>query len=114
MKQEWKVCNVQADHIIDGEPENARCCAVALAMEQIIREDSKYNGYEPVISNAKDMFLEHDKREEFPLSIDVYEEDRKEVDDFIWDFDATHGDLTAPKPLPITFKYRIIDKKETK
>ena len=116
MKEEWKVCNVQTDHIIDGETENARCCAVALAMEQIIGQDSKYNGYSPVISNAKDMHLEHlqGDDEELPLSIDVYEEDRREVDDFIWDFDATYGDETAPLPLPMRFRYRIINKKEIK
>ena len=116
MKEEWKVCNVQTDHILDGEPESARCCAVALAMEEIIGRRSKYNGYSPVISNAKDMHLEHlqGDDEELPLSIDVYEEDRREVDDFIWDFDATYGDETAPLPLPMRFRYRIINKKETK
>ena len=115
MKKEWKVCNVQTDHILDGEPEYARCCAVALAMEQIIARRSKYKGYIPVISNARDMHLENcDSDDDRTLAIDVYVEDRQEVDDFIWDFDATCGDETAPKPLPITFKYRIIDKKETK
>ena len=115
MKKEWKVCNVQTDHIIDGETENARCCAVALAMEQIIGQDSKYNGYSPVISNAKDMHLENcDLNDKRTLAIDVFEEDRKEVDDFIWEFDATHCDETVQKPLPMMFRYRIIDKKETK
>ena len=114
MKKEWKVCNVQTDHILDGEPESARCCAVALAMEEIIGRRSKYNGYSPVISNAKDMHLEHCDDEELPLSIDVYEEARREVDDFIWDFDATYGDETAPLPLPMRFRYRIINKKEIK
>ena len=114
MKKEWKVCNVQTDHILDGEPESARCCAVALAMEQIVGQDSKYNGYGPVISNAKHMHLEHCDDEELPISIDVYEEDRKEVDDFIWEFDATYCDETAPLPLPMRFRYRIIAKKEQK
>ena len=116
MKDEWKVCNVQTDHILDGEPESSRCCAVALAMEEVVAKDSKYNGYSPVISKAKDMHLEHlqGDDEELPLSIDVYEEDRREVDDFIWDFDATYGDETAPLPLPMRFRYRIINKKEIK
>ena len=109
MKGEWKVCNVQTDHILDGEPESARCCAVALAMEQIIGRRSKYNGYSPVISNAKHMHLEKsDLDDKEILAIYVYEEDRQEVDDFIWDFDATYGDETAPLPLPMRFRYRII------
>ena len=109
MKKEWKVCNVQTDHILDGEPESARCCAVALAMEQIIGRRSKYNGYSPVISNAKHMHLEKsDLDDKEILAIDVYEEDRQEVDDFIWQFDATYGDETAPLPLPMRFRYRII------
>ena len=114
MKEEWKVCNVYKHHILDGEPESARCCPIALAMEQIVAKDSKYNGYSPVISNAKDMHLEHlqGDDEELPLSIDVYEEDRLEVDNFIRDFDATYGDETAPLPLPIRFRYRIIDKSQ--
>ena len=115
MKKEWKVCNVQTDHILDGEPESARCCAVALAMEQIIGRRSKYNGYSPVITNAKHMHLEKsDLDDKEILAIYVYEEDRQEVDDFIWDFDATYGDETAPLPLPMRFRYRIIDKKEQK
>ena len=114
MKKEWIVCNVQTDHILDGEPESARCCAVALAMEQIVGQDSKYNGYGPVISNAKHMHLEHCDDEELPISIEVYKEDRKEVDDFIWEFDKTEGDPDADIPGSIGFKYRIIDKKETK
>ena len=119
MKKEWKVCNVQTDHILDGEPESARCCAVALAMEQIIGRRSKYNGYSPVISNAKDMHLEYNSPKvgeygKFPLSIEVYEEDREEVDNFIWEFDSTYDDETAPKPLPMMFRYRIINTKEQK
>ena len=116
MKDEWKVCNVQTDHILDGEPENARCCAIALAMEQEIQRYSWCDGYSPVISNAKDMFLDRSSLEDdaVPLSIEVYEEDREEVDNFIWDFDATYNDETAPIPLPMMFRYRIIDKKEQK
>ena len=115
MKKEWKVCNVQTDHILDGEPENSRCCAIALAMEQEIGRYGWCDGYSPVISNAKDMHLENcDLNDKRTLAIEVYEEDRQEVDDFIWEFDATDGDETAPLPLPMRFRYRIIDKKETK
>ena len=78
-------------------------------MEQIIGRRSKYNGYSPVISNAKHMHLEKsDLDDKEILAIDVYEEDRQEVDDFIWQFDATYGDETAPLPLPMRFRYRII------
>jgi len=109
MKQEWKVCNVQTDHILDGEPENARCCPIALAMEEIMAKDSKYKGYSPVIPNARDMWLDRSSVDDDAkvIPIEVCEEDRKDVDNFIWGFDATYDDETAPLPLPMQFRYRI-------
>ena len=109
MKEEWKVCNVYKHHILDGEPESARCCPIALAMEQIVAKDSKYNGYSPVISNAKHMHLEKsDFDDKEILAIDVFEGDREDVDNFIWDFDKTYDDETEPIPIPMRFRYRII------
>tara|TARA_B100000131_G_scaffold301270_1_gene323358 strand:- start:587 stop:985 length:399 start_codon:yes stop_codon:yes gene_type:complete len=110
MKEEWKVCNVQVDHILDGEPESARCCPIALAMEEIVGKSSKYKGYIPVIPNAKDMFLDSaslDDCEDKVIPIEVCEEDREDVDNFIWDFDKTYSDDTEPLPLPMQFRYRI-------
>ena len=112
MKEEWKVCNIQADHILDGEPESARCCPIALAMEQEIGSLEEYKGYSPVIPNAKDMYLEissldRDLDGKKILAIDVFEGDRENVDNFIWDFDKTYDNETEPVPLPIEFRYRI-------
>ena len=109
MKEEWKVCNVQIDHILDGEAESARSCPIALAMEEIINNDDNYKGYIPVIPNAIDMRLDrsivnpHDK----VIPIEVCEEDTVDVENFILDFDATYDDETAPLPLPMQFRYRI-------
>ena len=113
MKEEWKVCNIQKHHILDGEPESARCCPIALAMEEIVAKDSKNKGYSPVIPNARDMRLDRssvdDDAEVIP--VEVYEEDREDVDNFIWDFDKTYDDDTEPLPLPMRFRYRIIRSK---
>ena len=112
MKQEWKVCNVQIDHILDGEAESSRCCPIALAIEQGIGSLKEYKDYSPVIINAKDMHLEKFKFEDKKiLAIDVFEGDTVDVDNFILDFDATYDDETAPLPLPMQFRYRIIRSK---
>ena len=119
MKEEWKVCSVQVDHILNGKPESARCCPIALAMEEIINNNDSYKGYSPVIPNAKDMWLDRSSinnvlKYSIPLKddakvipIEVCEEDRKDVDNFIWGFDATYHDETPPLPLPMQFRYRI-------
>ena len=113
MKEEWKVCNVQKHHILDGEPESARCCPIALAMEEIINNDDSYRGYSPVIPNAKDMWLDRSSVDDDAkvIPIEVCEEDREDVDNFIWDFDKTYSDDTEPLPLPMRFRYRIIRSK---
>ena len=112
MKEEWKVCNIQTDHILDGEPESARCCPIALAIEQEIGSLKEYKDYSPVILNAKDMHLEKIKFEDKEiLAIDVFEGDREDVDNFIWDFDKTFSSDTEPLPLPMRFRYRIIRSK---
>jgi len=109
MKEEWKVCNVQIDHILDGEPESARCCPIALAMEEIINNDDNYKGYIPVVPNAIDMRLDRTiiNNDAKVIPIEVCEEDTVDVDNFILDFDATYDDETAPLPLPMQFRYRI-------
>ena len=112
MKEEWKVCDINTDHILSGEPENARCCPIALAIEQEIKNLEKYEGYSPVISNAKHMHLEKsDLNDREILAIDVFEGDREDVDNFIWDFDKTYDDETEPIPIPMRFRYRIIRSK---
>ena len=124
MNKEWKVCNVKTDHIADGEPQSARCCAIALAMEEIVAKNSKYKNYSPVISDAYDMFL--DKRsldsegkvtsynDAMPIGIVVFKEDRDNVGEFIEYFDMTYDDESLPLPDPISFRYKILDRKETK
>ena len=113
MKEEWKVCSVQEGHILDGEPESARCCAIALAMKQEIENLEEYKGYSPVINNAKHMHLEKSKfNDRQILEIDVFGGDREDVGNFIWDFDKIYDDETEPLPTPIRFRYRI--KKEEK
>ena len=108
MKEEWKVCDINTDHILSGEPESARCCPIALAMEQEIKNLEEYKGYSPVITNAKDMHLEKsDFNDREILAIDVFEGDREDVDNFIWDFDKTYDDETEPIPVPMRFRYRI-------
>ncbi len=108
MKEEWKVCDINTDHILNGEPESARCCPVALAIEQEIGSLKEYKDYSPVILNAKDMHLEKIKFEDKEiLAIDVFEGDREDVDNFIWDFDKTFSSDTEPLPLPMRFRYRI-------
>ena len=112
MKEEWKICNIQTDHILDGEPESARCCAVALAMKQEIENLEEYKGYSPVITNVRDMHLEKsDFDDKEILEIDVFEEDRQDVDNFIWDFDKTYDNEEEPIPVPMRFRYRIIRSK---
>ena len=109
MKQEWKVCNVQIDHILDGEPVSARCCPIALAMEEIINNDDNFKGYSPVVPNAVEMWLDRSSISDSPkvIQIEVCKEDTVDVDNFILDFDATYDDETAPLPLPMQFRYRI-------
>jgi|TARA_R100000479_G_scaffold173941_2_gene121078 hypothetical protein len=109
MKQEWKVCNVQIDHILDGEPESSRCCPIALAIEEIINNDDNYKKYSPVIPNATDMYLDRSSVDDDAkvIPIEVFEGDTVDVDNFILDFDATYDDETAPLPLPMQFRYRI-------
>ena len=112
MKEEWKVCNIQTDHILDGEPESSRCCAVALAMKQEIENLEEYKGYSPVITNVRDMHLEKsDFDDKEILEIDVFEEDRQDVDNFIWNFDKTYDNEEEPIPVPMRFRYRIIRSK---
>ena len=113
MKEEWKVCNVQIDHILDGEAENARCCPIALAMEEIINNDDSYKKYSPVVPNARDMWLDRSSINDDAklIKIEVCKEDTVDVDNFILDFDATYDDETAPLPLPMQFRYRIIRSK---
>ena len=112
MKEKWKVCNIQKHHILNGEPESARCCPIALAIEQEIGSLEEYRGHSPVILNAKDMHLEKIKFEDKEiLAIDVFEGDREDVDNFIWDFDKTFSSDTEPLPLPMQFRYRIIRSK---
>ena len=116
MNKEWKVCNVQPKHIADGEPQSSRCCAIALAMEEIVAEGSKYKGYSPVISNAEDMFLDRSSLDDdvMPIGILVFKDDRGDVDEFIEYFDMTYDDESLPLPDPISFRYKILDRKETK
>ena len=103
MNKEWKVCNVQPEHIKDGEPQSARCCAIALAMEEIVGKSSKYKSYNPVISNASDMFLDRASLDDdaMPIGIVVFKDDRDNVDDFITYFDSTYDDESLPLPDPI-------------
>ena len=124
MNKEWKVCNVQTDHIADGEPQSARCCAIALAMEEIVAKNSKYKNYSPVISDAYDMFLDKSSldsegkvtsyNDAMPIGIVVFKEDRDNVGEFIEYFDMTYDDESLPLPDPISFRYKILDRKETK
>ena len=124
MNKEWKVCNVQTDHIEDGEPQSARCCAIALAMEEIVAKNSKYKNYSPVISDAYDMFLDKSSldsegkvtsyNDAMPIGIVVFKEDRDNVGEFIEYFDMTYDDESLPLPDPISFRYKILDRKETK
>ena len=116
MNKEWKVCNVKTDHIADGEPQSARCCAIALAMEEIVGKSSKYKSYNPVISNASDMFLDRASLDDdaMPIGIVVFKEDRDNVGEFIEYFDMTYDDESLPLPDPISFRYKILDRKETK
>jgi len=109
MKEEWKVCNVQIDHILDGEPQSARCCPIALAMEEIINNDDSYEGYSPVVPSSVEMWLDKSSISDSPkvIPIEVCEEDTVDVDNFILDFDATYDDETAPLPSPMQFRYRI-------
>ena len=124
MNKEWKVCNVKTDHIADGEPQSARCCAIALAMEEIVAKNSKYKNYSPVISDAYDMFLDKSSldsegkvtsyNDAMPIGIVVFKEDRDNVGEFIEYFDMTYDDESLPLPDPISFRYKILDRKETK
>ena len=124
MNKEWKVCNVKTDHIADGEPQSARCCAIALAMEEIVAKNSKYKNYSPVISDAYDMFLDKSSldsegkvtsyNDAMPIGIVVFKEDRDNVGEFIEYFDMTYDDESLPLPGPISFRYKILDRKETK
>ena len=119
MNKEWKVCNVKTAHIADGEPQSARCCAIALAMEEIVGKSSKYKSYSPVISNASDMFLDratlddNEYLEDKVIGIEVFNDDRDNVDEFIEYFDMTYDDESLPLPGPISFRYKILDRKET-
>tara|TARA_R100000781_G_scaffold106844_1_gene70918 strand:- start:4 stop:345 length:342 start_codon:yes stop_codon:yes gene_type:complete len=113
MKEEWKVCNIQKHHILNGEPENARCCPIALAMKEIINNDDNYKGYIPVVPNAIDMRLDRSSINDDAkvIPIEVCKEDTADVDNFIWDFDKTYDNDTEPLPLPMMFRYRIIRSK---
>ena len=109
MKEEWKVCTVRTGHILDGKPESPYCCPIALAMEEIVAKDSKYKGYSPVIPNARDMRLDRNSVDDDAkvIPIEVYKEDREDVDNFIWGFDKTYPDDTEHLPSPMVFRYRI-------
>ena len=72
-------------------------------------KDSKYKGYSPVIPNARDMRLDRNSVDDDAkvIPIEVYKEDREDVDNFIWGFDKTYPDDTEHLPSPMVFRYRI-------
>ena len=44
----------------------------------------------------------------------MFKDDRDNVDEFIEYFDMTYDDESLPLPGPISFRYKILDRKETK
>jgi len=114
MKDEWKELWVSEVNILDGEPDSCLECPIALAMNEELEKLGIYKKYRTHIGGSKSMKLENYDEEEAPhLYVDIFEKDRQDVDEFISEFDSTH-DETYPLPLPMRFRYRIVDKKEGK
>ena len=113
MKEEWKWLIVTDEDIANGLPDDCTNCPIALAMGREIEKDDKLKDYRAHIG-GEDMFLEHRTDGELPITVELYEPTIHIYKDFIWEFDRTEGDPDADIPGSIGFKYRIIDKKETK